>query len=96
MIIFTRYQEEKMNTNNWWKNPTRIIQTNLQIKDTDKIKPYKLAEQIKELGANTLVYNVGGIYAWYESKIKYHFNNPYLPEDTDLLKKVIDACHKKH
>ena len=85
-----------MNTNNWWKNPTRIIQTNLQIKDTDKIKPYKLAEQIKELGANTLVYNVGGIYAWYESKIKYHFNNPYLPEDTDLLKKVIEACHKKN
>lgn len=79
----------------WWQKPQRIIQTNLQVKDTHLIDPRKLAGQMKEMGATTLVFNVGGIYAWYPSKVDGHKVNEYLPQDFDLLKEVIAACHEQ-
>lgn len=49
----------------FWSHPQRIIQTNLQFQDTARIDP-------KELGATVLVFNVGGIYAWYQSDVPFH------------------------
>ncbi len=80
----------------WWKQPMRIIQPNLQVLDTDKIDPDKLAEQLEKMGANTVVFNVGGIYAWYPTQVPYHKQNEYLPRDRDLLGDVIDASHKRN
>lgn len=80
----------------WWKNCTRAIQTNLQVKDTGLIDPDKLAMEIENASANVLIFNVGGIYAWYQSKVKYHHVNEYLPQNRDLLKEVIDACHARN
>ncbi|HEY5560258.1 MAG TPA: hypothetical protein VIK72_00630 [Clostridiaceae bacterium] len=79
----------------WWKKPLRVIQTNLQVLDTPKMDPIQLAEQMDEMGANVLVMNVGGIYAWYPSKVKYHYINEYLPSKFDLLERIIEECHKK-
>jgi hypothetical protein len=86
-----------MSTNSkaWWQKPLRVIQPNLQIKDTDQIDPVKLAAQMKEMGANTIVFNAGGIYAWYPSKVQHHMINEYLPQSFDLLKEVIEECHKQ-
>ncbi|MFD2331136.1 hypothetical protein ACFSR7_17945 [Cohnella sp. GCM10020058] len=81
------------NERGWWHKPQRIIQTNLQVKDTHLIEPRRLARQMKELGATALVFNVGGIYAWYPSEVEGHHVNEYLPQDFDLLKGVVDACH---
>ncbi|MBD2848554.1 hypothetical protein IDH44_25530 [Paenibacillus sp. IB182496] len=77
----------------WWHKPQRFVQTNLQVKDTDKIEPRRLARQMKELGATALVFNVGGIYAWYPSQVEGHHVNEHLPEGRDLLAEVIEACH---
>lgn len=82
-------------TKAWWQKPLRVIQTNLQVKDTAKIEPEKLAAQMQDMGADVLVYNVGGIYAWYKSEVPFHTVNPHLPEDTDLLEDVITACHRR-
>ena len=79
----------------WWQKPLRVIQTNLQVKDTPKMNPGKIADDIVEMGGNTLIINVGGIYAWYQSKVKYHHINEYLPKDYDLLKEIINECHKR-
>jgi len=79
----------------WWQRPLRVIQTNLQVKDTQKMNPEKIADDIAEMEGNTLVINVGGIYAWYQSKVKYHHINEYLPKDFDLLKEILDECHKR-
>ncbi|MCL6457222.1 MAG: hypothetical protein K6T85_04370 [Gorillibacterium sp.] len=76
----------------WWHKPQRIIQTNLQVRDTDQIDPVRLAAQMKEMGATALVFNVGGIYAWYDTQLPYHHKNEFLP-DYDLLGAVIEACH---
>ncbi len=80
----------------WWEKPLRIIQPNLQVRDTERINPAKLAEEMEQLGANAIVFNVGGIYAWYNTKVPYHNQNPFLPENFDLLKEVIDQCHRRN
>ncbi|WFR62770.1 hypothetical protein P9222_32460 [Paenibacillus amylolyticus] len=79
----------------WWQQPLRIIQPNMQVKDTARINPEKLADQITEMGANAMVFNTGGIYAWYSSQVKFHVHNEYLPQDRDLLRELIDSCHQR-
>lgn len=79
----------------WWQKPLRVIQDNLQVKDTGKMDPEKIAQDISDMAGNTFVVNVGGIYAWYDSKVKYHHVNEYLPEGRDLLREIIDGCHKR-
>jgi len=83
------------NSPRWWERPLRVIQTNLQVRDTGRIEPQRLAAQIKAMNANTLVFNVGGIYAWYPTEVPFHTRNEYLPRDRDLLGEVIDACHEQ-
>lgn len=80
----------------WWKEPMRVIQFNLQVKDTPGMDPAKIAGETKEMAANVVVMNVGGIYAWYESKVKYHHINEYLPKNRDLLKDLIEEFHKRN
>ena len=77
----------------WWKQPLRVIQTNLQVKDTPGMDPRKIVQEMKAMHANTLVTNVGGIYAWYPSDVPYHHINEYLPQGRDLLRELIDECH---
>lgn len=85
-----------MKENLWWKKPMRIIQYNLQVADTPLMVPEKIAQQLEEDYANAVVLNVGGIYAWYQSKVKYHHINEFLPNDRDILLELIDACHKRN
>lgn len=81
--------------NDWWRGPLRVIQTNLQVMDTPRMVPEKIAAEMEELGANVLVMNVGGIYAWYPTRVPYHTVNPHLPAQGDLLARMIDACHRR-
>ena len=80
----------------WWKEPMRVLQYNLQVQDTSGMNGEKLARETEEMAANVVVMNVGGIYAWYRSKIKYHHINEYLPEEKDLLQECISAFHKRN
>ncbi|MHA7964735.1 beta-galactosidase [Paenibacillus sp. CAU 1782] len=79
----------------WWRKPLAIIQPNMQVKDTAKIDPKRLGKQIKDMHANTVVFNVGGIYAWYKSDVPYHHVNEYLPQNGDLLQEMITEFHKQ-
>lgn len=74
----------------------RVMQYNLQVKDTPGMIPEKIAEETEKMACNVVVMNVGGIYAWYQSKVKYHHINEYLPKDRDLLKDLIEAFHKRN
>ncbi len=80
----------------WWKEPMRVLQYNLQVQDTSGMNGEKLARETEEMAANVVVMNVGGIYAWYRSKVKYHHINEYLPEEKDLLQECISAFHKRN
>ncbi len=72
-----------------------VIQTNLQVLYTPRMDPQKLVGAVADMGANALVYNVGGIYAWYPTEVPFHAVNPYLPKGRDLLTEVIETCHQK-
>lgn len=42
-----------------------------------------------------MVFNVGGIYAWYRSNVAFHVQNEYLPRGSDLLRDMIQSCHQR-
>ena len=79
----------------WWQTGMKVIQYNLQVRDTGKMHPEDIARDARGLGADAVVLNTGGIYAWYESRVPFHHINEFLPEGRDLLKKLIEACHKE-
>ncbi|MDO4355573.1 MAG: hypothetical protein Q4E13_03545 [Clostridia bacterium] len=79
----------------WWHKPMRVIQDNLQVADTPRMDPEKIARETQEMHASVLVINAGGIYAWYPSKVRYHHVNEYLPRDFDLFGRLIEECHKR-
>lgn len=79
----------------WWQRPMRVIQTNLQVMDTPRMDTEKIASEIEAMGANVLVMNVGGIYAWYPTQVPCHTVNPCLPQNSDLLRDMIAACHRR-
>lgn len=73
----------------------RIIQYNLQVKDTLQMVPEEIAGSVERAGANAVVLNVGGIYAWYDSKVPFHHINEYLPDGEELLEKILECCHRR-
>lgn len=80
----------------WYESPMRVMQYNLQVADTPGMDAEKIARETEELACNVVVMNVGGIYAWYPSKIPYHHINEFLPKDRDLLQELIEAFHKRN
>ena len=80
----------------WWNDSIRIMQYNLQVMDTPGMVPAKIAEETEKLACNVVVMNVGGIYAWYPSAVKYHHINEHLPKDRNLLKELIEEFHKRN
>ena len=79
----------------WLNRGMRVMQYNLQIRDTLGMNPVKIAKETEKSASNAVVINVGGIYAWYRSKVPYHHINEYLPEGRDLLQELIDEFHKR-
>ena len=59
----------------WLDKGLRIMQYNLQIRDTAGMDPVKIAEETLASASNAVVINVGGIYAWYRSNVPYHHIN---------------------
>jgi hypothetical protein len=76
----------------WWLDETiRLVQTNLRETDAG-LDPARLVCGVQELGANTLLFNAGGLVAWYPTRLPYHRVNPYLKGD--LLGATVEAAHR--
>ncbi|HTN64146.1 MAG TPA: alpha-amylase family protein [Devosia sp.] len=77
-------------TKTWWQRPYRMVQTNLR--QTDALYDQKkLAREVKDFGADVLLYNIGGIYAFYPTKLALHAINPLM--QGDALGDAIEAAH---
>lgn len=74
----------------WWQRPYRMVQTNLRQPDA-LYDQRKLAQEAKAFGADVLLYNIGGIYAFYPTKLALHAVNPYMKGDA--LGDAIEAAH---
>ncbi|MFI0843108.1 hypothetical protein [Mesorhizobium sp. IMUNJ 23232] len=75
----------------WWRQPQRIVQTNLRLTDAS-LDPETVAKSLVDFGATAMLFNVGGIFAWYPSKLPLQAPNPRL--DRDLLGEMIAAAHR--
>jgi hypothetical protein len=74
----------------WWEEDYRIIQTNNA--ETDVLQnPRDIAKAVKDFGGTAIVSNIGGIVAFYPTKLEYQYQNPYMK--TDFCKEMIEACH---
>ena len=74
----------------WWQRPYRMVQTNLRQPDA-LYDQKKLARETREFGADVLLYNIGGIYAFYPTKLPLHAVNPMM--EGDALGRAIEAAH---
>ena len=80
--------------NNWWlKNNIRLIQTNFRLRDARK-NIDELVSFYEAMGANAVLLNTGGIYAFYPTKLDFETINPFL-DNRDFIGKLVDKCHKK-
>ncbi|MBQ6550578.1 MAG: hypothetical protein IJL78_04135 [Lachnospiraceae bacterium] len=79
----------------WWEKPMRALQYNLQVRDTPKMDPIKLAEHLENVHANVVIVNAGGIYAWYDTEVPFHHKNEFLQPGQDLLGELIRCCHAR-
>jgi hypothetical protein len=77
----------------WWLAPHRLLQTNLrEIDATMDIDQY--VREVKEFGANIVLFNVGGIVANYPTKLKYHWRNTFM--QGDLVGEVLEKLHNSN
>ncbi len=80
----------------WWQKQMRMVQYNLQSKDTPLMDAVKIAEETRVMGANVAVINVtGGGAAFYRSDVPFHHAHDFLPEGRDILTELIEECHKR-
>jgi hypothetical protein len=87
------FSQEK---NNWWNDPVRLIQTNIPLDIVNQYSPEELLTQVKEFDANTWLLNMGGIYANYPSKLKYHPINPFLTKKPDYFGECLELAHQSN
>jgi hypothetical protein len=67
-----------------------MVQTNLRQVDA-LYDQRQLAKEVKAFGADVLLYNIGGIYAFYPTKLALHAVNPKM--QGDALGDAIEAAH---
>jgi hypothetical protein len=74
----------------WWMTPHRLLQTNLReidaTMDTDQY-----VREVKEFGANIVLFNVGGIVCNYPTELEYHWRNTHMTGD--LVGTVLPKLH---
>jgi len=68
------------------------VQTNLRLIDAN-LDPKALAREAREFGASAITFNVGGIFAFYPTKLPLHARNPYLTGD--LTGEMLEAAHRE-
>lgn len=75
----------------WWLTPQRLLQTNLrEIDATMDVDQY--VREVKEFGANIVLFNVGGIVANYPTRLKYHWRNTFM--EGDLVGEALGKLHE--
>jgi len=79
----------------WWMDePVRLVQTNLRETDAN-LDAARLVQQVADLGANALLFGMGGIRAYYPTKVPFHYPSPFLPPGRDLFGEVLREAHKR-
>lgn len=74
--------------------PIRWVQTNLRQTDAN-LDAKHLAGQLDDMRANVLLFGMGGIAAYYPTKVPFHYASPDLPPGRDMFGEVLRECHSR-
>jgi hypothetical protein len=79
----------------WWmREPVRWIQTN--IRETDATLDSKqLIEHLVDFRANVLHLNMGGIVAFYPTRVPFHYTSAFMPPGRDLFGELLQLAHAR-
>jgi len=78
----------------WWLDePYRLIQTNLREIDAIDFDVDVYVQSLIDIGANTVLINVGGIVANYYTDLEFQYRNPNLK--FDMINEVIGQLHNE-
>jgi hypothetical protein len=80
----------------WWMTePIRLVQTNLRETDA-ATDPHRLVDALAGMHANVVLMGMGGIAAYYPTKVEFHYPSPYLKPGSDLFGDVLREAHARH
>lgn len=79
----------------WWmREPVRWIQTN--IRETDAaLDSDRLIANLTDFKANVLHLNMGGIVAFYPTRVPFHYPSPYMPAGRDVFGELLAKAHAR-
>lgn len=81
----------------WWLDePVRLLQTNLPMHMVPEYEPEKLVAEVVKSGANTWLFNVGGIYSYYPTKFDFQTINPYMDPKRDFAGELVTLARKNN
>jgi hypothetical protein len=82
--------------NTWWyRRQLRIYHPNAREFELKNLNTARFINDCVDTGAEAVVISAGGIYAFCQSKIKYHYISPIMGE-RDLLKEITDLAHENN
>jgi hypothetical protein len=77
----------------WWNTePIRWVQTNLREVDAS-MDTHRLVSQLADMRANVVLMGMGGISAYYPTRVEFHYPSPYLPAGHDMFGEVVTEAH---
>ncbi|MDB4582678.1 beta-galactosidase trimerization domain-containing protein [Draconibacterium sp.] len=93
VLIFNSLAQVQPKEEWWLEEPYRLIQTNLREIDAIDFDVDIYIKSLKDIGANTVLINVGGIVANYYTDMEFQYQNPNLK--FDLINEVIGRLHNE-
>ncbi len=78
----------------WMTEPSRWVQTNLRQTDAS-LDAKRLVSQLADMRANVLLFGMGGIAAYYPTKVAFHYASPDLVPGRDMFGEVLSESHKR-
>src|SRR5688500_10790214 len=79
----------------WWMGePIRWVPTNLRETDAN-LNLARLMAQQSDMRPNVLHFGMGGIAAYYPTKVPFHYASPHMPAGRDLFGEVLREAHAR-
>jgi hypothetical protein len=79
----------------WWMTqPIRWLQLNLRETDA-ALDPQQVISQVVDFQANVVHLGMGGITAYYPTKVQYHYPSPYMPAGQDTFGELLRLAHAR-
>lgn len=78
----------------WWMDePVRLLQTNLRQTDAG-LNAAKIAHSAAKMRVNALLFGMGGIVAYYPTRVDFHYPSPHLPPGRDLFGEMLAEARR--